>query len=147
MIALTLAFCLVLAADLISKSIVVARMREGASSNALLGIRFTHVMNRRTPWKSGLAIRILSAFLLCLAAGAVFAAAALHSMKIDVAVGALIGGAAGNLVDGFKRRGVTDFIDLRVWPVFNLADAAIVAGAAWIFWDLASLVLVNRAIS
>ena len=45
-----------------------------------------------------------------------------------VALGAAIGGATGNLVDIMRRGAVVDFIDLRVWPVFNLADAAIVAG-------------------
>jgi signal peptidase II len=46
-----------------------------------------------------------------------------------VGTGAIVGGAAGNLIDGVRRAGVLDFIDVRVWPVFNLADAAIVAGA------------------
>lgn len=44
------------------------------------------------------------------------------------ALGAALGGAAGNLVDRVRRGGVVDFIDLRFWPVFNLADVAIVAG-------------------
>lgn len=43
------------------------------------------------------------------------------------ALGAALGGAAGNLVDRVRRGGVVDFIDLRFWPV-NLADVAIVAG-------------------
>jgi signal peptidase II len=41
---------------------------------------------------------------------------------------AALGGAAGNLLDILRRRAVTDFIDLGWWPVFNLADIAIVAG-------------------
>jgi signal peptidase II len=41
---------------------------------------------------------------------------------------AALGGAAGNLLDILRRRAVTDFIDLGWWPVFNLADVAIVAG-------------------
>ncbi|NPV91432.1 MAG: signal peptidase II [Firmicutes bacterium] len=40
-----------------------------------------------------------------------------------------IGGAAGNLIDRAYYRYVVDFIDLRYWPVFNLADSAIVVGA------------------
>jgi signal peptidase II len=47
-----------------------------------------------------------------------------------LALGAAFGGAAGNLVDVLRRRYVFDFIDLRWWPVFNLADVAIVAGLA-----------------
>jgi len=48
----------------------------------------------------------------------------------QAALGAALGGAAGNLSDRLWRRGVVDFIDLRIWPVFNLGDAAIVVGAA-----------------
>jgi signal peptidase II len=49
-------------------------------------------------------------------------------------LGLLLGGATGNLVDrvfrspGPGRGAVVDFIDFRVWPVFNLADSAIVVG-------------------
>jgi signal peptidase II len=52
-----------------------------------------------------------------------------------VALGLILGGAIGNLIDRATRDErllmgrVVDFIDLHVWPVFNLADAAIVIGA------------------
>jgi signal peptidase II len=45
-----------------------------------------------------------------------------------VALGAALGGAGSNLCDHLWRRGVVDFIDLKFWPVFNLADVAIVIG-------------------
>lgn len=45
-----------------------------------------------------------------------------------VAVGAALGGAASNLVDHSVRGAVVDYVDVRVWPVFNLGDAAIVTG-------------------
>jgi signal peptidase II len=50
-----------------------------------------------------------------------------------VALGLVLGGAAGNLTDRLVRHhggAVVDFIDLRWWPVFNVADAAITCGAA-----------------
>jgi signal peptidase II len=57
-----------------------------------------------------------------------------------VAIGLVAGGALGNLIDrafragdGFLGGGVVDFIDLQWWPVFNLADAAIVLGALLLF--------------
>jgi signal peptidase II len=56
---------------------------------------------------------------------------------LAVGIGMVLGGALGNLTDrvlrgdGLKGR-VIDFIDFRIWPVFNLADAAIVIGAAFI---------------
>ena len=52
-----------------------------------------------------------------------------RNVAAQVALGAALGGAAGNLIDRLCRGGVVDFIDLRIWPVFNLADSAIVAGA------------------
>ncbi|TYP60011.1 signal peptidase II [Thermosediminibacter litoriperuensis] len=42
----------------------------------------------------------------------------------------ILGGAAGNLADRLRFGYVVDFIDFRVWPVFNLADSAIVIGVA-----------------
>ena len=53
---------------------------------------------------------------------------------IAVALGLVLGGALGNLADrvfrapGFGRGSVVDFVDLRWWPVFNLADTAITCG-------------------
>jgi len=55
----------------------------------------------------------------------------LNSMS-SIAVGLLLGGAIGNVADRlFRGHGgaVVDFIDLQWWPVFNVADAAIVVGA------------------
>lgn len=53
-----------------------------------------------------------------------------------VAAGLISGGAIGNLADrafrgdaGFLHGAVIDFIDLQWWPVFNVADSAIVVGA------------------
>jgi signal peptidase II len=57
-----------------------------------------------------------------------------------VALGMVVGGAVGNLLDrGFREGegllggGVVDFIDLQWWPIFNLADSAIVVGAILLF--------------
>lgn len=43
-------------------------------------------------------------------------------------LGLVLGGSLGNLLDRIRTGGVTDFFDLRVWPVFNLADAGITIG-------------------
>ena len=58
---------------------------------------------------------------------------------VAFALGLVLGGALGNLTDrvlrapGFRGH-VVDFIDLHVWPVFNLADSAIVIGALLLAW-------------
>jgi signal peptidase II len=45
------------------------------------------------------------------------------------AAGLILTGALGNLYDRFTLGYVVDFIDWRVWPVFNVADACITVGA------------------
>lgn len=44
----------------------------------------------------------------------------------------IAGGALGNLVDRAAYGHVIDYLDLRVWPVFNFADACICLGVIWI---------------
>jgi signal peptidase II len=46
-----------------------------------------------------------------------------------VAFSLILGGAIGNLTDRFTFGHVIDFIDFRIWPVFNIADSAITIGA------------------
>ncbi|MFB3738430.1 MAG: signal peptidase II [Candidatus Velamenicoccus archaeovorus] len=59
----------------------------------------------------------------------------LPRLSAAVALGMILGGAMGNLTDrllrgdGFLTGRVVDFVDVRIWPVFNLADSAIVVGA------------------
>jgi signal peptidase II len=47
---------------------------------------------------------------------------------MQVCLGLQLGGAAGNLIDRLRLGHVIDFVDLKVWPVFNVADSSIVAG-------------------
>jgi signal peptidase II len=68
----------------------------------------------------------------------VVSARRLPSALAAVSLGFVLGGALGNLTDrvirgpGFSGE-VVDFIDFQVWPVFNLADSAIVVGAILLF--------------
>jgi signal peptidase II len=68
----------------------------------------------------------------------VISARRLPSTLAAVSLGFVLGGALGNLTDrvirgpGFSGE-VVDFIDFQVWPVFNLADSAIVVGAILLF--------------
>ena len=50
----------------------------------------------------------------------------LHNIMNRIALGLILGGAIGNLIDRIRLGYVIDFIDLRVWPVFNVADSAVV---------------------
>ena len=51
-------------------------------------------------------------------------------------LGLVLGGAIGNAVDRVLAGSVTDFIDFRVFPVFNVADMGITVGAALLAWRL-----------
>ena len=44
---------------------------------------------------------------------------------LQFAVGLLLGGTIGNLIDRIAYGSVIDFIDFRIWPVFNIADSAV----------------------
>ena len=62
-----------------------------------------------------------------------------RSRIASIALGLLIGGALGNVLDRLRYAAVTDFLDLHVaayhWPAFNLADVAVVCGAALLLLD------------
>jgi signal peptidase II len=64
----------------------------------------------------------------------VFAACALLPIRTvapssSVFIGLMLGGSLSNAVEGTIRGSVTDYVRLRYWPAFNLADAALVVGA------------------
>ncbi len=48
----------------------------------------------------------------------------------------ILSGAVSNLLDRMFRHGVLDFIDLKIWPAFNLADTLIVIGVAFAIFAL-----------
>ncbi|MCP4357633.1 MAG: signal peptidase II [Chloroflexi bacterium] len=53
---------------------------------------------------------------------------------LRVALGLTLGGAVGNLIDRVRLGHVTDFLDFGPWPLFNVADMAIVGGAILLGW-------------
>ncbi|MCK4368695.1 MAG: signal peptidase II [Dehalococcoidales bacterium] len=52
------------------------------------------------------------------------------------ALGLILGGTIGNLIDRLRFGGVTDFISIGWWPAFNIADSAIVVGAILFAYSL-----------
>ena len=53
----------------------------------------------------------------------------LDNVPNRVALGLILGGTIGNLIDRLRFGYVTDFIDFNLWPAFNIADSAITVGA------------------
>ena len=124
----------VLAADQLSKAWAVEALDRHPI--ALLGpVRLALTRNRAAAFGLGgdlvpfLAIAVLGLVVLAATRGR-----ATTRRAMAVGVGLVVGGAFGNLADrafrspGLLRGAVVDFIDLRWWPVFNLADTAITFG-------------------
>ena len=53
-------------------------------------------------------------------------------------LGLILGGTAGNLIDRLRLGYVTDFIDVGIWPTFNVADSAIVVAVIILAYSLLS---------
>lgn len=51
-----------------------------------------------------------------------------YSLYKHAAYGLILGGALGNLSDRLRLGYIVDFLDFRIWPVFNIADSAITVG-------------------
>jgi signal peptidase II len=124
--------------DVISKVVVVDRLSDRPPIELLDGL-----LKLRLTRNSGAAFSIGTGmtFVLTLIAVAVViailrTARRLRSLPWAITLGLLLGGATGNLLDRLLRspgplRGhVVDWIELPHWPVFNLADSAIVCGGA-----------------
>ena len=130
---------LVYAADVISKVIVVATLRENAPVRVVGSLlQLDYLRNPGAAFSLG-ADGYTVVFTLIAAAVIVAIlrmARTLASRPWAVALGLLLGGALGNLTDRIARspgplRGwVVDWIQLPHWPVFNLADSAICCGGA-----------------
>jgi signal peptidase II len=72
---------------------------------------------------------------------AFFARSGSRHPVLPAALGLLIGGSISNLIDRIRLGHVTDFIDFRYWPAFNLADSFIVLGVVIL---LGALVVTDR---
>jgi len=124
--------------DQLSKSLVVRYMVEGRSVVIIPGILcLTRVENPGAAFglfseAGGFVIVASIALLVSIIANLRRLARARRGLQLGVSLA--VGGAFGNLVDRIYNGAVIDFIDLAVWPIFNLADVAIVAGAGAILW-------------
>lgn len=133
---LWLAALLLFLADYLTKHWIRHSMRPGQSIRIIPHVfHITYVENR------GAAFSILpnATWLFVLISVVVVAVIVVYRKRLNdgwgqVALGLILGGAVGNLLDRLRFGMVTDFLDFRVWPVFNLADSGIVVGAALLFW-------------
>jgi signal peptidase II len=129
---LMLAAALVVAGDQVSKAAALARWPPVGTTAPRPFVAIRCMLNRRGPpaaFAGVPALLALWATAITLAALALHSGALGHDVLAPVGVGAAIGGATGNVLDRLHRGATVDFLAIGPWPVFNLADAAIVAGA------------------
>jgi signal peptidase II len=122
----------ILLLDQLSKAVVRAFLPIGHSFPPDTPIRLTHVTNTGAAFGlfqgSGTVLTVVAlvgVVLLLL----YYRSFGLRHPLLRVSLALQLGGALGNLTDRLRQGYVTDFIDLRVWPIFNLADSAITIGA------------------
>ena len=119
------------ALDLLSKQVAMRRLRTAGGVPHHRGwFSFQLVKNRRGALIA-MPRGVASALWLAASAAMLYAvhAAGPLSPRMEAGLGLVAGGAAGNLIERLMRGGVTDFLAVGNWPVFNLADAAMVCGA------------------
>jgi signal peptidase II len=117
------------ALDLATKQLVTTRLAEGRLYALAPGWGLRRVHNPRGSL-GGLSTRASALALIAVVAGVALALPALPSpgAATPIGLGIAIGGAAGNVGDRLVRGEVVDFVAAGRWPVFNVADAAMVLG-------------------
>jgi len=132
-------------ADQLTKHVVASQLKLDHAVTLVGPFSIHHVQN------SGIAFGLFSratAVVIVLTTVAVawmllfFARSGARHPALPVALGLLIGGSVSNLVDRVRLGYVTDFLDLRYWPAFNLADTCIVVGVVLL---LGSILLADRS--
>ena len=120
----------VVAADQISKQLAVSNIEPDDPVRLVFGIQLSNVHNEGVAFGllAGGEGLVLALTLTALAALLTFFALNPTRPDLWLAVGLLTGGALGNLADRVRSGAVIDFIDVPLWPTFNLADVAIVTG-------------------
>ena len=122
-----------IAADQLTKYIVASQLQLDDGVHVLGPFWIHHVQN------SGIAFGLLASatpVVIVLTGLAVawmlwfFARSGARHPILPVALGLVIGGSVANLLDRVRIGHVTDFLDFRFWPAFNLADSFIVVGVA-----------------
>jgi signal peptidase II len=130
---------LIVALDQVTKHLAVSRLDDGHVVDVIDGIltfRLTYNpggafgLGQDQPWFFLIASMVIAVAVIVLARR-------VDDPRWVLPLGLVLGGGVGNLIDRvFRSPGgrVVDFIDLQVWPLFNVADSAIVVGVMLLFW-------------
>lgn len=133
----TLATALVVVvADQITKHWALNALADGHTIDIVGSLRFNLAFNTGMAFAKGQGIGPIIAVVGVLVVAYLLVGLRRNTTPGALFVGLVAGGAAGNIIDRLFRGdawlhgAVVDFIDLQWWPIFNIADAGIVVGAA-----------------
>lgn len=121
----------VLATDQLSKVWIKANLYPGQSIPRDGPFRLTYVTNTGAAFGLLQEQSLLLTLVAALVVGVIlvyYRYLLLDGLLLRMSLGLQLGGALGNLADRLRYGYVVDFLDFRFWPVFNLADSAIVVG-------------------
>jgi len=131
---LTVATVVVLA-DQLTKHWAVNALDDGRTIDLVGSLRFNLAFNKGMAFSQGTGLGPLIAIVgLLVVVVLLVSVGRATSPLYPAAVGLVVGGAVGNLLDrllrgeGWLRGGVVDFIDLQWWPIFNIADIGVTVG-------------------
>ncbi len=130
-----------LAKLLVRRTLAVGQAYPGADTILGRGFSFTRVSNTGIAFGmfQGRNDVLVATSLLVVAAILIYRQrSASTDRRLQMALGLQVGGALGNVIDRLTIGNVTDFLDFKVWPVFNFSDLAIFSGVvifAWLLWE------------
>jgi signal peptidase II len=133
----------VLVLDILTKGWAVSALSDGRDIHIFWTLHFALTHNEGMAFSTGTNIGPFIGMLAIVVIAILVATMRKQSNTMSlVATGCIVGGATGNVLDrvfrgtGFMDGAVVDFIDLRWWPVFNVADIGIVCGAIAVAYSM-----------
>lgn len=143
-VALAVVVLAAIAADQLTKELVSSKVALGDEVHVLGPFAIRHVQNSGIAFGLFASATPIVSVLTAVAVGwmlVFFARSGARHPVLPTALGLLIGGSVSNLIDRVRLGQVTDFLHLRFWPAFNLADSFIVIGVGIL---LAALLVADR---
>ncbi len=129
----------VLGVDQLTKFFIRTYMEVGESIPEDGIVRLTYIRNTGSAFgllsNQTLFLTIAAAIGICII-GYFFIKEAGFSRILSLSLALQLGGALGNIIDRIIFGYVIDFVDLRVWPIFNVADSSITIGFLLLGWVL-----------
>jgi signal peptidase II len=123
--------------DQLSKAWALRDLADGHIIHVIWTLQFNLTYNRGMAFSRGTGIGpVIGVIALVVVVMLLLSLRRADNSLTRLATGLIIGGAIGNILDrlfrgsGWMRGAVIDFIDFQWWPVFNIADMAIMIGAA-----------------